>query len=523
MSILRITMENFIIKYISVQDSLLATINDFNNLVNDVATNMPLIMKLTDRFEEHKLSFNYLKVQLGKIKNIPFKSTYTQSLQVDENIINFAMELVSHITKSSTEATTGYLKTMDFARDILAKTIDRPFAPAIDFVEVMKSYLGDVGSSEMLHSEVLQQEDFKYQVEFEISLRINMSDINLYRGVDLNRLHCMSIILQAFFLDNVEGLDFKQIKENDTPLKRQKIICLFSYFITMFGYMNRQQCLELYKPIVIQHASATFDDIELIRTVNKFVDVSKINVEEFSKTHKYYKYRSFKSYDLIVDYADQKLGSSALTDSANYEDIMFMKYPELYGVSYIVNRNKDDVFGDTDSYLISNIIQFNIVENAQQESRQLNSAADLFGIIFVNIVVFESCDLKTHLGSFQSEKSHLDRMILKLYSGLLLNRNSRRINNNNEDQPDACIRLHAGAGINDCTDNKTFQFLIEVLVCSVLNYELCYCVRSSEQLSELNDTVEALGYMDVAQLYFRLVNYDFETTGPINFRTETYV
>ncbi|QEI03688.1 hypothetical protein [Rachiplusia nu nucleopolyhedrovirus] len=527
-----IILDSFIIQYVSLQDSILATFNSLNSLSNDLRTNnITQFSEISNRLKQHQQSFRDLKRQLGNViydeKSNLSRNYLMESINYDEKTIDEAIELIDHIKTNvpivfkSPSTVSAKINVSDFAQLSSAETMTTPFntVPDIKFIEIMRSYLGDVTSGEILYSEILQEEDFKYQVEFEIILRKSISGIGLYRDMDLNRVDCLTIITQAFFLNNVRDLDFSNIKRNDTPIKREKIICLFTYFIAMFSYMRESMCPALYKPIIIQHNQTDFTAIEQIRTANKNVNPSNVNIEEFTAIHKYYKHRTFRSYDLIVDYAEKKIGNYALTDSANYEDVMFMKYPELYAVSYFINKDKSQVFADNDSYLISNIIQFNLVKNAMQQSKHMNNAPDLFGITYVNIVAFESCDLKVHLGSRQSDKAHLDRMILKLYSGLLLNRNTRRFNNDIEDEPDAFIRLHAGSGINDCTENKTFQFLIELLVCTVLNYQLCYCVRSFEQLSELNDTVEAVGRMNAAELYFKLVNYDFSTTGPVNFQS----
>ncbi len=519
-------MDNLIIKYVSLQDTVLATFNDLHNAANDFTTNSTRFSSILSRFRQHQQSFRDLKLTLNNNKSLAAtRNSLLDSIYDDEKTINEAVEILkqiinSPITRTKTADVTSTTATTETFAGLYATA-----APTttneynyIKFIDVMREYVGEARAAELLYSQNLNEEDFKYQVEFDIILKKHVDNITLFRNTDLNRVDCLIIITQAFFLNNIRDLDFAEIKQNDTPIKREKLICLFTYFITMFEYIRNTNS-SLHEPIIIQHNQATFEDIELIRTTNKSVDPSKVNIEEFTAIHKYFKHRTFKSYDLILDYAEKKIGLHSLTDSANYEDIMFMKYPELYGVAYLVNKHNTKVFGDYDSYLLSNIIQFNIVENARYQSKHVNSAANLFGVINVNIVAFESCDLKAHLGSMQSDKTHLDRMILKLYSGLLHNRNTRRFNNNVEDEKDAVIRLHAGTGINDCTENKTFQFLIELLVCSVLNYQLCYCVRNFEQLCELNDTLEAMGRMNVAELYFKLVNYDFKATGPFNFKS----
>jgi hypothetical protein len=271
-------------------------------------------------------------------------------------------------------------------------------------------------------------------------------------------------------------------------------------------------------PIVIEHTDAsTLDTVESIKSLNKLIDPNNIAIEEFNSSHVYNRRNTFQANDLILDYAERKMGLYSLDDSASYEDILFMKYPELYAVAYFINRNNDPVFKDNDSYVIGNAIQYNMVNNASYQSKFIGDAVSIYGSVYVNFMAFESCDLKAHMGAVQSDKAHLDRMITKIFSGLLFNKLSIESNNNNNSHDTTVVRLHAGAGVNDCTQNKTFQFLIELLVCTILDYRLCYCVKNFDHLTELNDTMEAIGIMSVSELYFKLINYKFDTNGPVNF------
>ncbi|AAY84039.1 ORF-108 peptide [Chrysodeixis chalcites nucleopolyhedrovirus] len=527
--------KSIIDQYVSLQNSIVVTFTETMAFANDFNATSQQFINFSNRFKQHQQTFCDLKLKLNVIDDADFRNKIIDYMSEDEKIIKDTLNLLNNIINQSSSPTTAAIKTTEASipnknpsisstiTTITAPTLSSTLptkTPKIDFIAEMNRYLGIDAYIQLLNRiQDVEMQDFKFHVEFEVVLNTDIASLEIRNETDMSRYHCLVLLIHAFFFDSIRGLDFTALKAADTPLKIEKLKCLFNYFINMFNFI-RLNAESLVKPIIVHHPSAaTAPTIEKIRSSNQKINPNMVNIEQFDVTHAYNTRTSFKSHDLILDYAEIRPGLFALDDSASYEDILFMKYPELYAVAYFIEKNNKPVFSDNDSYIVSNIIQYNLVKNASYESKFWADAISLYNIVYVNILMFESCDIKTHAGSRQSDIGHLDRMILKLYSGMLFNRITRRHNNDIEDEPDAIIRLHAGAGINDCTENKTFQFLIELLVSTLLNYKMCYCVYSFQHSSELNDVIEAIGSMDVARLYFKLSNYNFNLDGSLNFRT----
>nr|QBI90326.1 hypothetical protein [Trichoplusia ni single nucleopolyhedrovirus] len=522
--------KSIIDQYVSLQNSIMVTFTESMAFANDFDAMSPQFINFSNRFKQHQQTFCDLKLKLNTISDADFRNKIINYMSEDEKIIKDTLDLFNNIVNQSSPGTAITTTALSIPNKIpsiepaIATVMTAAVStetPKIDFVAEMNRYLGVEAYTQLLNRvQDVEMQDFKFSIEFEMVLNTDIASIEIHNETDISRYHCLILLIHAFFFDNIRGLDFTTLKAANTPLKIEKLKCIFNYFINMFNFI-RLNNESLIKPIIVHHASAaTAPTMEKIRSSKQKIDPNMINIEQLDMAHAYNARTSFKSYDLILDYAELRPGLFALEDSGSYEDIFFMKYPELYAVAYFIEKNNRPVFGDNDSYIVSNIIQYNLVKNALYESKFYSDAINLYGIVYVNFLMFESCDIKTHAGSRQSDVTHLERMILKLYSGLLFNRITRRHNNDIDDEPDAIIRLHAGAGINDCTENKTFQFLIELLVCTLLKYKMCYCVKDFQQLSELNDVVEAIGSIDVARLYFKLSNYNFNLDGSLNFRTK---
>nr|UPO71187.1 orf103 [Trichoplusia ni single nucleopolyhedrovirus] len=522
--------KSIIDQYVSLQNSIMVTFTESMAFANDFDAMSPQFINFSNRFKQHQQTFCDLKLKLNTISDADFRNKIINYMSEDEKIIKDTLDLFNNIVNQSSSGTAITTTALSIPNKIpsiepaiaTVMTAAMPTeTPKIDFVAEMNRYLGVEAYTQLLNRvQDVEMQDFKFSIEFEMVLNTDIASIEIHNETDISRYHCLILLIHAFFFDNIRGLDFTTLKAANTPLKIEKLKCIFNYFINMFNFI-RLNNESLIRPIIVHHASAaTAPTMEKIRSSNQKIDPNMINIEQLDMAHAYNARTSFKSHDLILDYAELRPGLFALEDSGSYEDILFMKHPELYAVAYFIEKNNRPVFGDNDSYIVSNIIQYNLVKNALYESKFYSDAINLYGIVYVNILMFESCDIKTHAGSRQSDVTHLERMILKLYSGLLFNRITRRHNNDIDDEPDAIIRLHAGAGINDCTENKTFQFLIELLVCTLLKYKMCYCVKDFQQLSELNDVVEAIGSIDVARLYFKLSNYNFNLDGSLNFRTK---
>nr|QGW49657.1 hypothetical protein [Chrysodeixis includens nucleopolyhedrovirus]QGW49797.1 hypothetical protein [Chrysodeixis includens nucleopolyhedrovirus]QGW49937.1 hypothetical protein [Chrysodeixis includens nucleopolyhedrovirus] len=522
--------KSIIDQYVSLQNSIVVTFTETMAYANNFDATSKQFIKFSNRFKQHQQTFCDLKLKLNTVGDADFRSKVIEFMSADEKIVNDTLNLLNVIINEPSSPISDAISTIEKSIPIIDPPISQSIAtvmapsssretPKINFIEEMRRYFGMDAYIQLLNRvQDTSEQDFKFNVEFELILNTDISSIEIRNETDINRYHCLVLLIHAFFFDSIRGLDFKCLKTANTLLKVEKLKCIFNYFLNMF-IIIRSNSESLLKPIIVHHTSAaSAPTIEKIRSSTQKIDYNMINIEQFDMAHAYNTRSTFKSHDLILDYAEIRPGLFALEDSGTYEDILFMKYPELYAVAHFIENNNEPVFGDNDSYIVSNIIQYNLVKNVAYESKFYSDAINLYGVVYVNILMFESCDIKTHAGSHQSDIGHLDRMILKLYSGMLFNRITRRHNNDIDDEPDAIIRLHAGAGVNDCTENKTFQFLIELLVCTLLKYKMCYCVNSFQQLSELTDVVEAIGAMDVARLYFKLSNYNFNLDGSLNFR-----
>ncbi|QNV47799.1 hypothetical protein [Alphabaculovirus altersperidaniae] len=358
---------------------------------------------------------------------------------------------------------------------------------------------------------VMEFRNISYTAELEHLLNINVFKLDYddtnddTNGVNLNRVDCAAVLLQALIKDNNRAINLDKFIGSDTPLMVEKLKCLMYYLVEV--------CREM--------ADNNEDVYTFINTTHyiidpKFIslgdDRTRINVDNVF-VDKYTPYNKYESKNDIVDeesttytilYINGKINDRMFDEYATHQDIWYMRCPELYALPHFIKNE----LGENESYIVRNVKQYNVVTNQSYNTKRVYDADAYSKPLPVhNFLMYESCDYKTYSDTQQSDLKHLDREIAKLMSGI------------HYEQAIVDEMLVFRSGPHNCHDNRTFQFLIEVLVCSSENSKLYYCASNFEQQKDLNDTLECISHYTVSQLYNKLANYNFNITGPMNFYT----
>ncbi|AIE47826.1 poly ADP-ribose glycohydrolase [Peridroma alphabaculovirus] len=355
---------------------------------------------------------------------------------------------------------------------------------------------------------VLEFRNIDYVVELEHLMNVNVYDVRLRDGTHLDRVDCAAIITQALLKDNNRALNFEKIKAGETQLVREKLKCLLHYILYICERIAKERknnmdwaetTSELLAPIVIKHHMIDAKTIRLGDDATR-IDRDSVEVCKYQSYHRYEQDRLVTMRDYTILYVDGKVGAHAFDDSATHEDLWYMQCPELFVLPHFIKRP----LGDHESYVVKDAMQYNVLSTMMYNTTRVYDVEAYNVRPLRNFLMYESCDYKVRENLVQSDVEHLNREIAKMMSGVSA-----------EQICDSQLVFHAGP--YNCHDNRTFQFLIELLVCAHEGSKLSYCAANYEQQKELNDTVEAVSTYSVAGLYEALANYNFNTTGPMNF------
>ncbi|AXU41652.1 PARG [Spodoptera eridania nucleopolyhedrovirus] len=355
---------------------------------------------------------------------------------------------------------------------------------------------------------IMEFRNVPYIAQLEHLLNVNVFQLGRDDGdgegsFDLNRVDCAAVLLQALIKDNNRAINFDTFINSDTPIVVEKLKCLLFYLIDICREMA-EKVDDVYTFITTKHYVIDPKTISLGDNHNR-IDVNNVFVD------KYTPYNKYESKDDIIDesttytilYINGKINDRMFDEYATHRDIWYMRCPELYALPHFIK----EPLGENESYIVRNVRQYNVVTNQSYNTKRVHDAEMYNKSLPVhNFLMYESCDYKTYTDAQQSDLKHLDREIAKLMSGV------------HYEQALVDETLVFRAGPHNCHDNRTFQFLIEVLVCSNENSKLYYCASNFEQQKDLNDTLECLMRYTVSQLYNKLANYNFNITGPMNFQ-----
>lgn len=348
---------------------------------------------------------------------------------------------------------------------------------------------------------VLEFRNIPYVEELEYLMSVDIFDIRLKYNCDLNRIDCVAIILQALIKRNNRNVNFEKFIESDSPIMIEKLKCVLHYILDSCRLLNEKDESLLITPISIKHYIIDPKTISF-GSNNNLINVENVSVEKYAPYHKYEVKKSTSSVEYTVMYVTGKVGEKLFDENASHFDLWCMKCPELYVLPHFIHNT----LSDNESYVIRDVKQYNVLTNSSYNTKRVYDAEAYDSPLpLCNFLMYESCDYKIHVNAVQSDLSHLNREIAKLMSGV----------RHEQVLTDETLVFYTGP--YNCHDNRTFQFLIEVLVCASENSKLEYCASNFEQQKELNDTLEAISSYTIGMLYNKLANYNFNTTGPMNF------
>ncbi|AUV65328.1 PARG [Alphabaculovirus myunipunctae] len=478
-------------QYVSLQTQLLSDTSEIVKY-DDVEDSVFIFMALNDSLKKYLDTLRELKMKIVNFVHVDDRDALLRIANTDEltildeiDLINRKLQLISSLSSSSSSllSSSQILKS-----DSMLATYD--------VVTTMNDWADRVG--------ILEFRDLSYRAEMEHLLSLNIYDIELTEQ-SIGRIECAAIIFQALIRNNSRILDFKEIVSGEQPIMIEKHKCIMYYLVCVFEMMKRRDS-ELDTPITIRHhvidrkTVKITDDVQTLKPNDFVVDV-------FAPYRRYDTNRARRPYQYTVVYVQDKIGSRAFGVDTNYEDVWFMKCPELYAMPRFVRK----VLGDDESYAFCNLKQYNVMTTYNYNTRRVQDADAYTVMPMFNFLMYQSCAYRVGTDLYEPDIDYLNREIYKLLSGVRY------------EQVVSSAQLEFFTSPHNCNDNRTYQFLIEVLVCAHENCRLHYCASNAEQQRELNDTMEAIQTYSVSHLYNSLVNYNFNTTGPMNFYKERQI
>ncbi|AAZ38224.1 ORF-58 [Agrotis segetum nucleopolyhedrovirus A] len=466
-------------QYASVQRQVLDNIKEINVYSDDEPGSVQMYRQIINNINAHLQSLRNVKLNLESTNDGQIDTqTILNCIDSDERTLVDLIDLLHRKIR---------LHDAPIAIRAAAPNMVREY----DVISTINQMADQVGA--------LEFRNLSYTAELEYLLNVNIFDVSLKNHTDLNRVDCAAIILQALIKNNNRKIDFEQIVNSESPLMLQKLKCLLYYVVDVCELISTKDDVMTIN-IIIKHHEIDPNTIGLADNMMR-INTENVFVDKYTPYHKYENTNESDSTAFTILYVSGKVGSHAFDESATHEDLWYMKCPELYVLPHFIRK----ALTDNESYAVHNLKQYNVLANVSYNVKRVNDAESYESLPLHNFLMYESCDYKLHTDAVQSDLMHLDREIAKMMSGV---RFEQAITNE---------QLIFRAGPYNCHDNRTFQFLIELLVCMHEESKLYYCASNFEQQKELNDTIEAISTYTVSQLYNKLANYNFNTTGPMNF------
>lgn len=353
---------------------------------------------------------------------------------------------------------------------------------------------------------VLEFRNVPYDAELDHLLNIDQFEIKLNQDNALNRIDCAGLILQALIRHNIKHIDFSDILTISTPLMHEKLKCVLHYVLDVCEMLQDKDAdSELAIPITIQHHIIEPKTIALASDHSR-INVDDVQVDKYVQYHRYQKDVTTTANDYTIIYVKNKVGQGVFADAAPYESIWYMRCPEMYVLPKFINRT----LGHNESYVVRDIKQYNVLTTLTYTTKRALDAESYRTMPMHNFLMYEACDNRVQVESLPNDLPDLNREIAKLMSGVYY---EQAIFNGEK------LVFRGSPFI--CSKNRTFQFLIELLVCLHNGSKYQYCASNYEQQTELNNARETLRYYTISQLYNKLSNYNPNQSGASNLYRES--
>jgi Poly (ADP-ribose) glycohydrolase (PARG) len=462
--------------YVSVQNKLIADTNEAI-LYSDDAENVYHFRGMIDSLSHQVQLLRHIKINVVNYTDIAERDQIIKCLDSDERSVLDIRDLLEkriqlHVTRPTLATPNSMMVTYDV-------------------MDTLNNWADAVG--------VIELRNMPYVPEMEHLLTIDTYKVRPPSATTIDRIVCAAIIFQALLRKNSRIVDFSRITSSDQPIMLEKLKCILMYVLQILE-MLKNKSSELEIPITIRHHVIDPNTIRIGENSTP-INVNNVDVDVYAPYHRYDSESKIKPYQFTVVYVQDKIGSRAYDLDAAYEDVWFMKCPELYAIPCFA-RN---LLGDNESYALINIKQSNVLTTYAYNTKRVFDNDAYKDLAYNNFLMYRSCDYKTGTDINQADLAHLNREIGKMMSGVRY------------EQTLSTVQLEFRTSPHNCNDNRTFQFLIELLVCMAENARLYYCASNAEQEQELNDTLETIQNFSVSQLYNKLTNYNFNTTGAMNF------
>ncbi|AKC91665.1 parg [Lambdina fiscellaria nucleopolyhedrovirus] len=440
-----------------------------------------------------------------------------------------------------------------------------------EIVDLLQVYNTLTGLGELLN--VAAFKEFKYQLELNRLLVSVQKSVHDETDFKLTRFKCAAIVAKSLFTssnheDRFKSLRFMITAAESSPVIALKLRCLLEY-IHQVCYMMRENSKNEYDQSIVNETvrvnrlrytigadrneanDARYDYSETANIARIDIDNYDVDVPVFNETSENLIMRKIKNqllqsktainidtahvyhidtniefsvettpslHDLILIHTNDRLGENTLLANLDYESVLFMQYPELYAVAALIDEPLDDY----QSLCMKNFVKFNKLQYVDQTMVYASNNA-LLDIVSVSFLAVKSNDLVTKLYMEENGLNYLNQNLSRLMGGL---QNClpplRYSNRQNDNSPMPTIVNNVVSGAYGSLKNRTLQFLIEFLVCTMYDFELEYYSNNYEIVSEIKMTLEALKNKKVetvSDLYKKLTRYNVRRSGPNNFLT----
>nr|WAK98485.1 ORF141 [Lymantria dispar multiple nucleopolyhedrovirus] len=403
-----------------------------------------------------------------------------------------ALRAINDTNKSVVVNMVNYLKQVRDSRSVLAGlrastrqlrakplgSLTGPTATAPGLTKNQKVYARIVEYGHFFGDAALAE--FKYEPELcELLSRkaVNRARQNRSRNVTLTRLDCAAVVAQALFFYNKPNLDFRNVRrhvKNSAPMAA-KLLCLLHY-IHAVCYLMRAHRDEVDGDVSLSRASSRVR-APPASALALPLRPRRISVKVKDPEYEFTPHNFPALQDLTVIYCPRgRLGEWATTARVDAEEVLFLKFPELYALSHFASRP----MADDESMVLSNLQHFNEISTGERV-RYVKTRTD--ALLFQDFLAVNVDDSSVNFAGEKLADEFLGNAFAQYWGGMHRHQNARRqaqfkqqvIYDDADRRPTLNTKRHWTE-----TDARIL-FFMEVLACSVHDYDLCFCVPSEAE------------------------------------------
>ncbi|ADD73823.1 ORF114 [Lymantria xylina nucleopolyhedrovirus] len=335
--------------------------------------------------------------------------------------------------------------------------------------------------------------EFKYEPELcELLSRkaVNRARQNRSLNVTLTRLDCAAVVAQALFFYNKPNLDFRNVRRHakNSVVMAAKLLCLLHY-IHAVCYLMRA------------HRDEVDGDVSLSRVSSRVrappasvkalpLQTQRVSVKVKDPEYEFAPHNFPALQDLTVIYCPHgRLGEwAASTARVGVEELLFLKFPELYALSYFAARP----MADDESMVLSDLQHFNEISTAGEQVRYVKTRTD--ALLFQDFLAVNVDDSSVNFSGERLADEFLGNAFAQYWAGMGHHRKTR-LQAHLKGQivhDDADRRATLNTKLHWTETDPRILFFMEVLACSVHDYDLCFCVPSEAERAQYVNLLNAV-------------------------------